>query len=187
MTSFICSCLDTEGREYHVFCELACEKLESRARAAGRLNPSACSHPDNDGNEAVDDDGAKVACPRTHPWHNTFLLHVSLLTVPFPPPPPLRIYQKRLHAPSVAVCFLSHWHHGAASAGSIPLNEPFAHSLHHNCISAGWGCLATGQQKRSLKKTSSSIKHKSVLFFSRDVRGGFMFQTQQTSLIRSRK
>lgn len=63
----------------------------------------------------------------------------------------------------------------------------FAHSLHHNCISAGWGCLATGQQKRSLKKTSSSIKHKPVLFFSRDVREGFMFQTQHTSLIRSWK
>lgn len=127
MTSFICSCLDTEEREYHVCCELTCQKLKSKAWAAGRLNPSVCSHPDNDGNEAEDDDGAKVACPWTHPWHNTFLLHVSLLMAPFPASPlfpPLRIYHKRLHAPSVAVCFLSHWHHGAASAGSIPLNEP---------------------------------------------------------------
>lgn len=63
MTSFICSCLDTEEREYHVGCELTCQKLESKAWAAGRLNPSVCSHPDNDGNEAEDDDGAKVACP----------------------------------------------------------------------------------------------------------------------------
>lgn len=39
-------------------------------------------------------------------------------------PPLVRIYHKRLHAPSVAVCFLSHWHHDAASARFIPLNEP---------------------------------------------------------------
>lgn len=63
MTFFICLCLDTEEREYHVCCEFRCQKLESKARAAGRLNLSACSHPDNDGKEAVDDDGAKVACP----------------------------------------------------------------------------------------------------------------------------
>lgn len=95
MASFICSCLDTEEREYHVCCELTCQKLKSKAWAAGRLNLSVCSHPDNDGNEAEDDDGAKVACPWTHPWHNTFLLHVSLLMAPSPPPspvlPPLRI------------------------------------------------------------------------------------------------
>lgn len=62
-------------------------------------------------------------------------------------PPLTLIYHKSLYAPSVAVCFFvpltpqrcQHWVYSFKGA--------FAHSLHHNCISAGWGCLATGQHR----------------------------------------
>lgn len=66
---------------------------------------SLCSHADDDGNEAEGDDGAKVACPWTHPWHNTFPVTCVIVNAHHAPPPCLP-YLPQKPLCSISCCLL---------------------------------------------------------------------------------